>query len=451
MRSGRAKVLHEVAGRPMVSWVLAALAEADVTETVVVVGHEADEVAAILPDGVTTALQAEQLGTGHATQMGLAAMGSDVTTVLVLCGDAPLVDADTVARLLLSHTRSARAATMVTTVLPEPGSYGRVVRGADGEVVRVVEAKDASEEELAIGEINTGLFAFDRSELELALGRVSRDNAQGEAYLPDTLGLVGGSVGAVPAPPEIALGINDRADLAACESVLQARMRSALMAAGVTLPDPAAVYLGPDVEVGPDSVIWPGSHLRGTTRIGAGCSVGPGSVIEDSTVGDGANVVSSHVYGSEIGPGCEVGPFAYLRPGAALADGAKAGTFVEIKNSQIGRGAKVPHLSYVGDADVGEGSNIGAGNITANYDGFRKHRTVIGARVKTGSDCVFVAPVEVGDDAMTGAGSIITDDVPDGALGIARERQRVIEGFTAKASARAAEAAGNNDGGGTHS
>ncbi len=451
MKSRRAKVLHEVAGRPMLAWVLAAVAGADVSHTVVVVGHGAEGVSAILPDGVDTAVQEEQLGTGHATQIGLSALDPGVTTVLVLCGDAPLVDSDVIAALLLSHTEAGRAATMVTTVLGDPGGYGRVVRGPDGEVARVVEAKDATPEELAVTEINTGVFAFDRAELESALGRVGRDNAQGEAYLPDTLGLVEGAVGAVIAAPEVALGINDRTDLAACEAVLQDRMRGALMRAGVTMPDPSAVYLEPGVEVGMDSVLLPGTHLRGSTSVGVGCQIGPGTTLENTVVGDGARVVSSHAYDAEVGADCEVGPFAYLRPGARLERGAKAGTFVEMKNAVIGAGAKVPHLSYVGDADVGERSNIGAGNITANYDGFRKHRTVIGARVKTGSDCVFVAPVEIGDDAMTGAGSIITDDVPAGALGIARERQSVIEGFTAKASARAQAAARESDEGGTHS
>ena len=450
MKSRRPKVLHEVAGRPMLSWVLAAVADADVSHTVVVVGNGAEGVSAIVPEGVDTAVQAEQLGTGHATQMGLAALDPGVTTVIVLCGDAPLVDPDTIAALLLSHTEGGRAATMVTTVLAEPGSYGRVIRGPDGDVTRVVETRDASADELAVTEINTGLFAFDRAELDSALGRVSRDNAQGEAYLPDALGLVEGAVGAVIAAPEIALGINDRTDLAACEAVLQDRMRGALMRDGVTMPDPSSVYLEPGVAVGQDSVVLPGSHLRGTTTVGEGCEIGPGTTLENTEVGDGARVISSHVYDSTIDAGCDVGPFAYLRPGARLAQGAKAGAFVEIKNSTLGSGAKVPHLSYVGDAEVGDGSNIGAGNITANYDGFRKHRTVIGARVKTGSDCVFVAPVNIGDDAMTGAGSIITDDIPDGALGIARARQSVIEGFTAKASARA-QAAREESEGGSHS
>jgi bifunctional UDP-N-acetylglucosamine pyrophosphorylase/glucosamine-1-phosphate N-acetyltransferase len=448
MKSRRAKVLHEVAGRPMLSWVLSAVSGADVAHTVVVVGQGAEGVSAILPDGVETALQAEQLGTGHATQMGLAALDSGVTTVIVLCGDAPLVDADTIAALLLSHTEGGRAATMVTTVLAEPGGYGRVIRGPEGEVDRVVEARDASTDELAVTEINTGVFAFDRRQLESALGRVSRDNAQGEAYLPDVLGLVDGAVGAVIAAPEIALGINDRTDLAACEAVLQDRMRGELMRDGVTMPDPSTVYLEPGVTVGSDSVLLPGTHLRGATTIGEGCQIGPGTTLENTVVGDGARVVSSHAYDADIAAECEVGPFAYLRPGAQLERGAKAGTFVEIKKSVIGQGAKVPHLSYIGDADVGEGTNIGAGNITANYDGFRKHRTVIGSRVKTGSDCVFVAPVRIGDDTMTGAGSIITDDIPDGALGIARARQSVIEGFTAKASARAQAAAGDDEGGG---
>jgi bifunctional UDP-N-acetylglucosamine pyrophosphorylase/glucosamine-1-phosphate N-acetyltransferase len=258
-------------------------------------------------------------------------------------------------------------------------------------------------------------------------------------YLPDVLPRLGGAAGALLVDdPQTVAGVNDRVELAACEAAIQRRLREALMRDGVTMPDPGGVYLEAGVEVGPDTVLWPGTHLRGTTRIAGGCAIGPDVVIRDSRVGEDSVVVSAHLDGAEVGAGCRVGPFAYLRPGARLCDGARAGTYVEIKNSILGVGARVPHLSYVGDADVGEGTNIGAGNITANYDGFAKHRTEIGARVRTGSDCVFVAPVRVGDDAMTGAGSIITADVPDGALGIARARQSVIEGFTAKATARAA-------------
>jgi bifunctional UDP-N-acetylglucosamine pyrophosphorylase/glucosamine-1-phosphate N-acetyltransferase len=338
---------------------------------------------------------------------------------------------------------------MVTAVLDDAGAYGRVIRGPGGEVEGVVEARDATADQLTVREINSGIFAFDRRALEGALARVGRDNAQGEAYLPDVLGLMEGGIGTlVSDDPSVVAGINTRVELAACERVLQDRLRERLMLDGVTMPDPSRVYLDYDVRVGRDTVLWPGVHLRSGTTVGEGSEIGPDCVIEASEVGDGATVTAARVHRSVVGPGASVGPFAYLRPDSRLEEGARVGTFVETKNSVLGPGSKVPHLSYVGDAEVGERSNIGAGNITANYDGFRKHRTVIGARVRTGSDCVFVAPVTVGDDAMTGAGSIITHDVPAGALGIARARQNVIDGFTAKAAARAAAAASAERGAG---
>jgi bifunctional UDP-N-acetylglucosamine pyrophosphorylase/glucosamine-1-phosphate N-acetyltransferase len=442
MRSSLPKVVHPIAGRPMVNWVLDALGRAGVGRTVVVIGHGAEAVRDALPPGAAVAVQERQLGTGHAAQVGLAALDAGCGTVVVACGDTPLLPAELIARMLSEHAAEPRAATMLTARLDDAGAYGRVVRGPDGDVARVVEARDASPDEIAIGEYNAGLYVFDRAALEVALAGLGTANAQGELYLTDALERLEGRVAAVVADdPEAAAGVNDRVDLAACEAAIQRRLREELMRAGVTMPDPAAVYLDAEVAVGQDTTLWPGTHLRGATRIGAGCTIGPDVVVADSVIGDGCTVASAHIVGSELADGAGAGPFAYLRPGSRLARGARAGTYVELKNTTLGERAKVPHLSYVGDATVGEGTNIGAGNITANYDGFRKHHTRIGARVRTGSDCVFVAPVTIGDDAMTGAGSIITDDVPDGALGIARARQSVIEGFTAKAAARAARAA----------
>ena len=452
MRSALPKVLHPLGGRPMIRWTLDALERAGVARTTVVVGHGADLVRAALPEGVGSCLQERQLGTGHAALVGLEALGRDCDTVLILSGDSPLVDAELLARLIDEHLAGARAATLVTARPDDAASYGRVIRAADGSVDRIVEARDATPDELAVDEVNGGLYAFDRAALERALGGIGTDNAQGELYLPDALPLLGGPVGAIVADDPLAVaGINDRVELAAVEAEIQRRLREDLMRAGVTMPDPSAVYLEAGVEVGPDTVLWPGTHLRGATRIAGGCEIGPDVVIADSAIGEGSAVRSAHLDRAEVGARCRVGPFAYLRPGAVLRDEARVGTYVELKNSTLGEGAKVPHLSYVGDAEVGEGTNIGAGNITANYDGFAKHRTWIGARVRTGSDCVFVAPVRIGDDAMTGAGSIITTDVPDGALGIARARQSVIEGFTAKAAARAAAraAAASATGGGS--
>jgi bifunctional UDP-N-acetylglucosamine pyrophosphorylase/glucosamine-1-phosphate N-acetyltransferase len=447
MRSSLPKVVHPLAGRPMVGWVLAALTGAGAEDTVVVVGHGADAVRQVLPDGVQVAVQAEQRGTGDAARVGLEALPPGCDTVIVACGDTPLLGADLVGRLVAEHASGPRAATMLTAVVPDAAAYGRVVRAADGTVARVVEARDASPDELAIGEFNAGLYVFDRAALVAALAGLGTGNAQGEVYLTDALERLDGPVAAlVVDDPEPAAGVNDRVDLAACEAALQRRLREDMMRAGVTMPDPGAVHLSADVVVGRDTVLWPGTHLRGATVVGEGCAIGPDVVATDCVIGDGCTVLSAHMVESRLADGAQVGPFAYLRPGSVLEPRAKAGTFVEIKKSVIGPGAKVPHLSYIGDAEVGEGANIGAGNITANYDGFRKHATRIGARVRTGSDCVFVAPVSVGDDAMTGAGSIITDDVPDGALGIARARQSVVEGFTEKAAARARAAADTTEG-----
>ncbi|MFN8109567.1 MAG: bifunctional UDP-N-acetylglucosamine diphosphorylase/glucosamine-1-phosphate N-acetyltransferase GlmU [Thermoleophilia bacterium] len=442
MRSRTPKVLHRIAGRPLVGWVLAALEGVSPGHVVVVVGHGADDVRAVLPEGTSTALQAEQKGTGHAAQMGLAQLDAACDTVLLLCGDTPLLRPELITRLVGDHASSGRAVTMVSALLPDAGAYGRVLRDASGGVTGVVEARDATPEQLAVNEINAGIYIYDRAALEGALQRVGSDNAQGEVYLPDTLPLVGGPIGAlVSDDPDVVAGVNTRVHLAECEAVVQARLREAAMLAGVTMPDPGAVYLDADVTLGQDTVVLPGVHLRAGTVVGADCVIGPDCVIEGSTIGDGAVVTSAHVLRSTVGPGAQVGPFAYLRPDTDLSAKGKIGTFVETKNSRIGERAKVPHLSYIGDADIGEGTNIGAGNITANYDGFRKHATRIGARVKTGSDCVFVAPVVLGDDVMTAAGSIITEDIPDGALGIARARQDNKEGFTVKAAQRAREAA----------
>src|SRR5262245_40239639 len=393
MRSARPKVLHRLAGRPMIGWVLDALEGAGADRVVVVVGPEAEEVAASLPAEAMIAVQEERLGTGHAAAIGLAALDGACDRVLVLYGDTPLLDAALVGGLAGEHARSGRAATLVSAVLDDPAAYGRVLRGPDGTVARVVEARDAGPDELAVTEVNAGVYAFERDPLTRALDGISRDNAQGEAYLPDALPMLGGPVGALVADePRVVLGVNTRAELSACEGILQDRLREALMLSGVTMPDPSRVYLDAGVSVEPDTVLWPGVHLRGATSIAEGCEIGPDVVITDGRVGTGTTVVSAHIVDSEVGARCQIGPFAYLRPGTRLADRVKIGTSVEVKNSAIGAGTKVPHLSYVGDAAVGEETNIGAGNITANHDGFRKHRTKIGDRVRTGSDCVFVAP-----------------------------------------------------------
>ena len=424
----------------MIMWAIDALGGMDPQSVVVVLGPEGDEVKPALPAGMRTGLQEVRDGTGGATRIGLGVLDPSVDTVVVMCGDTPLVDPALIEALVADHQRARRAATMVTAILDDGGSYGRVIRDHRG--VRVVEARDADQDQLAVREINAGLFAFDRAALATALEGVGSDNAQGEVYLPDVLPIIQGEVGAMVAPDaSVVHGINTRADLAECEAIIQARLRHALMVDGVTMPDPSRVLVDAGVRVGQDTTLWPGTVLRGNTVIGEGCEIGPDVLVHDSTVGDATRVVSAHVLSSQVGKGCTVGPFAYLRPGVTMGDGSKAGTYVEMKNTRLGERSKVPHLSYMGDADIGSDTNIGAGNITANYDGFRKHSTTVGSGVKTGSDCVLVAPVTIGDKAMTGAGSIITGDVPEGALGIARARQENIEGFTAKAEARAKRAA----------
>jgi bifunctional UDP-N-acetylglucosamine pyrophosphorylase/glucosamine-1-phosphate N-acetyltransferase len=358
---------------------------------------------------------------------------------VVVNGDMPLVTPDALRSLLDAHGANSAAATIVTMVLEDPSGYGRVVRDGDGDVARVVETKragDATEDELAIGEVNAGVYAFDGPALLDALRRVGTDNAQGEVYLPSALALLreGGSrVAAVTVDdPSLLLGVNDRVELARVRRIAQQRIHEAHMRAGVTIVDPATTTIDVGVRIGQDTVIEPSTHLRAATTVGERCTIGPLTTAIDATLGDEVSVVHSYLTGCEVRAGATVGPFAYLRPGALLRERSKAGTFVEIKNSDIGEGTKVPHLSYVGDADVGPGTNLGAATITANYDGRNKHRTTIGANVRTSVDTTLVAPVTVGDEAYTGAGSVVTDDVPPGALAIARARQTNIDDYAAR-------------------
>ena len=441
MRSSLPKVLHPLCGRPLIAWPLAAARAAGAGKVVVVDGPER-KLAEHLPEDVVVAIQAEPRGTGDAVAAAAAEIDADGTVVVVM-GDVPLVDAPTLTALVEAHEESGAAATMLTAELEDPTGYGRVVRGADGLPERVVETKlegDASSEELAIREVNTGIYAFDGGALLAALSDLDAGNAQGELYLPDVLPRMrdaGRAIGAhVAADASVTLGINDRVDLATVREIAQRRIHEAHMRAGVTIVDPARTTIDAEVTIGVDTVVEPACFLHGATTVGERCTIGALTTAIDCEIGDEVTILRSHLDRARLGERTLVGPFAYLRPGAVLHEGAKAGTFVEIKNSTIGAGTKVPHLSYIGDADVGEGTNIGAGNITANYDGRTKHRTTIGARVHTSVDTAFVAPVTVGDDAFTGAGSVITEDVPPGALGIARERQRNVEGYAERVSRR---------------
>jgi bifunctional UDP-N-acetylglucosamine pyrophosphorylase/glucosamine-1-phosphate N-acetyltransferase len=433
MRSRTPKVLHDLCGRPMLSWPIAA-AHAAGAGRVVVVGGPDRALAPHLPDGVELAVQAAPRGTADAVLAAAEHIDRDAD-VLVLSGDVPLITASLLGGLIDAHTAHRAAATLATMLLEEPAGYGRVVREPDGSVARVVETKepgDASEAELAIREVNAGVYVFQGGALLDALRQLTPDNAQGEYYLPDVVKILhqGGVVaGLSVSEPVQLMGVNDRVELAAARVVAQRRIHERLMRAGVGILDPASTVIDADVTIGADTVVEPTCFLRGATSIGEDCRIGPLATLIDAKLGNGVRVISSHLQSCELRDGASVGPFAYLRPGAVLGEGSKAGTFVEIKNSNIGARSKVPHLSYIGDADVGEDSNLGAATITANYDGVAKHRTTIGTRVRTSVDTTLVAPVTVGDDAYTGAGSVITEDVPDGALGIARARQVNREGY----------------------
>jgi bifunctional UDP-N-acetylglucosamine pyrophosphorylase/glucosamine-1-phosphate N-acetyltransferase len=450
MRSEVPKLLHPLCGRPMIAWPVAAALAAGAEKVVVVDGPDR-RLEASLNGSVEIAIQREARGTADAVRA--AAKHIDPRRpVVVLFGDVPLIRASTIRELVEHHERDGAAATMATVVLEDPSGYGRVVRAPDGTVERVVETKapgDATELELHIREVNTGIFAFDGEQLLIALQQVSGENAQGEFYLPDVLPILREHERTVLAHelPDATetLGINDRVALAEVTAIAQQRIHARLMMSGVTIIDPLATVIDADVEIGQDTVVAPFSSLHGSTRIGARCAVGPHATLIDTQVGDDAKLVHAYATGAQVGDGVGVGPFAYLRPGTLLRAGAKVGTFVEVKNSDIGAGSKVPHLSYIGDTDIGESSNIGAGTITANYDGYRKHRTKIGSRVKVSVDTSLIAPVKIGDDAFTAAGSVISQDVPDGALGVARARQSNIEGYSERRKQREAASRDETD------
>jgi bifunctional UDP-N-acetylglucosamine pyrophosphorylase/glucosamine-1-phosphate N-acetyltransferase len=409
MRSALPKVLHPIWGRPLLGWVIAAVREAGAERVVVVVPPDAAESVAAVAGDAETVIQHDQLGTGDAVRCAMPPLEGFTGDVLIVSGDTPLLTAELLGGLVDAHIADGAAATAATFQIDQPGSYGRVIRDAAG--IRIVEAKDATPAELEVDEVNAGLSGFDADALRPALAGLTNDNAQGEYYLPDVVPAIAAAGGRASASlvddASLLLGVNTRVELAAAAQIIRDRIIEQHLLAGAGIVDPATTYIDADVELEADCVVHPYTILRGRTRLAAGAEAGPHSVLTDSILDSGA----------------QAGPFAHLRAGTHLHAGARVGAFAETKNTELGARSKIPHLSYVGDATVGEDTNIGAGNITANYDGTRKHRTTIGDRVRTGSDCVFVAPVEIGDDATTGAGSIITDDVPAEALGIARARQ----------------------------
>jgi bifunctional UDP-N-acetylglucosamine pyrophosphorylase / glucosamine-1-phosphate N-acetyltransferase len=447
MRSAKPKVLHEIAGRSLLGHALNAARSLGPEHLIVVVGHGRDRVEAHLAEIDPTAkpvVQASPNGTGHAVRVALDAVGELDGPVVVTYGDVPLLSVNTLAALLHKHVSDNAAMTLLSVVLDDPTGYGRIVRD-DDEVVAIVEQKDATPDERAIRETNAGVYVFDGKLLPTALSRLSTDNVQGEEYLTDVLALLrkdGHRVVAVRTDdPHEVLGVNDRAQLAELARILRDRLVATAMRDGVTVIDPATTWVDVDVTLERDVVLQPNVQLHGRTHIYQGAVIGPDSTLTDTTVGPEAHVERTVATETVIGAGAHVGPFTYLRPGTRLERSVKAGAFVEMKNADVGEGAKVPHLSYVGDATIGEHTNIGAATVFVNYDGVEKHRTVIGRHARTGADNMFVAPVEVGDGAYTAAGSVITEDVPPGAMAVARGKQRNVEGWVERRRAGTASAA----------
>lgn len=435
MKSALPKVAHEILGIPMVRYVVDAARSAGCDRVIVVTGHGAQAVEALIP-GETCVRQEQQLGTGHAVMCAGEALGEVTGSLVVLSGDSPLLRPETISRLIEAQITSRAAAVVLTTVLDDPTGYGRVMRDGEGQLKAIVEHKDLAPHDLGLDEVNTGTYCFDARVLFEHLHRLQNENAQGEYYLTDMIHLL--SQEGLPVTsirtdePMETLGVNSRVQLAEAGKVLQRRINREHMLAGVTMTDPELVWIAPGVHLGRDVVLEPMTFLLGGVEVGSGCVIGPDTRVTDSTVGEGCRIDSSIVLGSTLSSGVTVGPRAYLRPGTVIKTGGKVGTSVEIKNSTVGEGSKVPHLSYIGDAEIGKDVNVGAGTITCNYDGSRKHKTIIGDGAFIGSDTMLVAPVNIGSGAVTGAGSAIARDVPDGALGIERSEQRTVEGWAAR-------------------
>lgn len=436
MKSKKPKVVHEILGKPLVRWVVDAAREAGVDEVVTVVGHAREQVVPLVEADTVIAIQTEQRGTADAVLACKDALDGFEGSLVVLSGDCPLVTAETISALMKTR-EEVDAAAVVLTMQPEnPFGYGRIVRDEDGQVLRIVEQKDASPEEAAVRECNSGFYCFDAKALFEALSEVGSDNAQGEFYLTDVLAICRAKgrpvLGLLAADDGECLGVNSRLQLAEATKIMQRRINERHMAAGVTMMDPDSVWIGPDVKIASDVEILPGVMLMGKTSIGEDSLIGPNTRLTDTCVGERCVVDETVAVEAVIDDEATCGPRAYLRPAAHLCEGAKAGTHVEIKKSTVGKGSKVPHLSYIGDCTIGEGVNIGAGSITCNYDGKNKHKTFIGDGAFIGSDTMMVAPVSIGEGAIVGAGSCITRDVSAGALGLGRARQTEIEGWAAK-------------------
>jgi bifunctional UDP-N-acetylglucosamine pyrophosphorylase / glucosamine-1-phosphate N-acetyltransferase len=436
MKSKLPKALHPICGKPMTQYVIDACRSSGINNCIVVIGYGAEQVREALGDGVGYALQPEQLGTGDACRRAISLLSDDEGDVLVLPGDAPLISPKELSRMAAEHAASGAAATMLTATLDDAGHYGRVVRAEDGSVARIVEAKDASDKEQRIREINTGIYCFSLPILRKCLERITPANAQGEYYLTDVIGLMaddGLQVAAVESgDPNTVLGVNHRVDLAHLTGIIRRQILDRLMLGGVTIIDPSSTYVDHDVQVGPDTIIYPQTTLEKGCSIGEDCTIGPSSRLTNACIGNEVSVLFSNIADSTIGDCTRIGPFANIRPGCQIGKKVKIGDFVEAKNAEIGDAVSMSHLSYVGDAIVGEHTNIGAGSITCNYDGFGKHRTVIGKNAFVGSNVTMVAPVEIGDGALIAAGSVITEAVPPDSLAIARCKQTVKEDWARK-------------------
>lgn len=436
MKSALPKVLHEIGGKPMVQHVLDAAHIAGANKKVVVVGFGAECVETALGNQAEFVVQEEQLGTGHAVMQAKEYLRDFDGTVMVLCGDTPLLTGETLKKLFAEHKSAAAAATVLTAHMPNPTGYGRVIRDASGQVLKIVEQKDANSRELAVNEINTGIYCFERAALFDALQNINCDNMQGEYYLTDVIGILATSHSKVWAVQvddyQDTLGINSRMQLAEAEKIVRRRKLVELMDSGVTIMDIDSTFIDQAVTIAADTVIYPFTWIEGTTEIGRNCKIGPNSRIQNSSIGDNTTLHFVYAHDCKVGNDAIIGPYVHLRPATVLADKVKVGNFVEIKNSQVGVGSKVPHLSYIGDTDMGEKVNIGSGTITVNYDGKSKHRTTIEDGAFIGCNTNLVAPVTVGKGAYVAAGSTITKNVPADALGVARSRQNNIEGWVTK-------------------
>lgn len=464
MKSTKQKTLHEIGGRTLISHALHAAAGLNPAHLITVVGHQreqvspaVDTIAAELGRNITQAVQEEQNGTGHAVQCGLAPLPDFLGTVIVTNGDVPLLRTETLQALFEEHTCAGNAVTVLSIELDDPTGYGRIVRDDADVVTAIVEHKDAQPSQLGIREVNSGVFAFDGAILRDALTKLNSNNAQGELYITDVLEIArtaGHRVGAfIAKDPEELGGVNDRVQLANAGRILNQRLVEAAMRGGATIVDPESTWIGVNVHIGRDVVIYPNTQLWGNTTIEDNAEIGPDTTLTNMIVGEGAKMIRVHGFDSRIGANATIGPYTYIRPGTVVGEGGKLGGFVESKNARIGRGTKVPHLTYIGDATVGDYSNIGASSVFVNYDGVHKHHTTIGSHVRTGSDTMFIAPVTVGDGAYSGAGTVIRDDVPAGALVVSGGKQRNIEGWVqqkrpgtpAAQAAERAQSAGNSD------